>query len=124
MISIKQIYNTCLNLPSSKGVGKWVDELLWREFYLYINHYFPQSINTEFQEKYSNFQWKQDLSLFNKWKYGETGFPIVDACMKQLINTGWMHNRGRMIVASFLTKDLLIDWRMGEKWLMQNLIDG
>jgi deoxyribodipyrimidine photo-lyase len=124
MISIKQIYNTCLNLPSSKGVGKWVDELLWREFYLYINHYFPQSINTEFQEKYSNFQWKQDLSLFNKWKYGETGFPIVDACMKQLINTGWMHNRGRMIVASFLTKDLLIDWRMGEKWFMQNLIDG
>ena len=75
------------------------------------------------KKKYNNIKWSNNKKHFEKWKKGETGFPVVDACMKQLNETGFMHNRGRMIVASFLTKDLLIDWRWGEKYFAQNLID-
>lgn len=124
MLSLKNIYNELVEQKNNEGVSKWIDELLWREFYIYISYYFPKSLKDEFQAKYTNFAWETDIEKFNKWKYGNTGYPIVDACMKQLISTGWMHNRGRMIVASFLTKDLLIDWRMGEKWFMEQLIDG
>lgn len=81
-------------------------------------------MNKPFKPEYSNIRWEYDLDQFQKWKTGMTGFPIVDAAMRQAANTGYMHNRPRMIVASFLAKDLLIDWRMGEQWFMLNLIDG
>lgn len=81
-------------------------------------------MNKPFKPEYSNIEWEYDLSQFQKWTQGKTGFPIVDAAMRQASTTGYMHNRCRMIVASFLAKDLLIDWRMGEKWFMEHLIDG
>jgi deoxyribodipyrimidine photo-lyase len=81
-------------------------------------------MNKPFKPEYSNIEWSYDTSHFQAWTEGRTGFPIVDAAMRQLVHSGWMHNRCRMIVASFLAKDLLIDWRMGERFFMENLIDG
>ena len=81
-------------------------------------------MNKPFKPEYSNIIWEYDLDQFKRWTEGKTGFPIVDAAMRQATHTGYMHNRCRMIVASFLAKDLLIDWRMGEKWFMEHLIDG
>src|SRR5689334_21968864 len=77
-----------------------------------------------FKLEYSNIQWSYDARLFKAWCEGRTGYPLVDAAMRQLRSTGWMHNRCRMVVSSFLAKDLLIDWRMGERFFMENLIDG
>jgi len=81
-------------------------------------------MNKPFKPEYTNIEWEYDRDLFNAWAEGRTGFPIVDAAMRQLNHTGYMHNRCRMIVASFLAKDLLIDWRMGETYFMEHLIDG
>jgi len=80
-------------------------------------------VGNSFHSKYDNIKWNNNITFFDKWKHGMTGFPIVDACMRQLNQTGYMHNRGRMIVASFLTKDLLIDWKWGEKYFATQLID-
>ena len=88
-----------------------------------ILNYFPHVVGNSFKEKYNRIEWKNSDDDFEKWKSGKTGFPIVDACMCQLNKTGFMHNRGRMIVASFLTKDLLIDWKWGEKYFATKLID-
>ena len=99
-------------------------ELIWREFYYHVMYHFPDSETEEFNDKYSGLEWENDKKLFEAWKEGKTGFPIVDAGMRQLKTTGLMHNRVRMIVASFLTKDLLIDWRWGEKYFMDQLLDG
>lgn len=99
-------------------------ELIWREFYYHVMFHFPHSEKKAFNEKYDNVEWENDRKLFNAWKDGKTGFPIVDAGMRQLKTTGLMHNRVRMIVASFLTKDLLVDWRWGEKYFMDQLLDG
>src|SRR3569833_54481 len=82
------------------------------------------SMNKPFKPEYSNISWSYDKSQFAAWSEGRTGFPIVDAAMRQLNEMGWMHNRCRMIVASFLSKDLLIDWRMGERYFMEHLVDG
>lgn len=84
----------------------------------------PHSMNKPFKPEYSNIAWSYDMEHFAAWCEGRTGFPIVDAAMRQLRGTGWMHNRCRMIVASFLAKDFLIDWRMGERYFMENLVDG
>lgn len=81
-------------------------------------------MNKPFKPEYSNIEWSYDESSFRAWCDGQTGFPIVDAAMRQLSSTGWMHNRCRMIVASFLAKDLLLDWRMGERHFMEHLVDG
>jgi deoxyribodipyrimidine photo-lyase len=81
-------------------------------------------MNKPFKPEYSNIEWSYDTDLLEAWKKGMTGFPIVDACMRQLASMSWMHNRSRMIAASFLAKDLLIDWRLGEQHYMLNLIDG
>lgn len=89
-----------------------------------INRYSFSSMNKPFKPEYSKIEWSYDLSQFERWAAGQTGFPIVDAAMRQLLHMGYMHNRSRMIVASFLAKDLLIDWRMGERWFMEHLIDG
>lgn len=103
---------------------KFLSELIWREFYYHILYHHPRVEREAFQIKYRDLKWQNDSSLFEKWKSGQTGFPIVDAGMRQLKTTGWMHNRVRMIVASFLTKDLLIDWRWGEAYFMKALLDG
>ncbi len=107
------------------GVKTWVTEIIWREFYKYILFHNPRvSKNLSFSEKYDDFPWSADEDNFISWTKGETGVPIIDAAMRQLNNTGWMHNRLRMIVAMYLSKNLLIDWRKGEEYFMKNLIDG
>lgn len=103
---------------------QYVKELAWREFYYHILFHRPDVEKKSFHPQYENLAWENDESLFELWKNGMTGFPIVDAGMRELKTTGWMHNRVRMIVASFLTKDLLIDWRWGENYFMKELLDG
>jgi len=106
------------------GAGVWLNELIWREFYVSILHHFPHVRSGSFRPQYDEIQWDNNATLFATWCAGQTGYPIVDAAMRQLSQTGWMHNRTRMVVASFLVKDLLIDWRWGERWFMQQLVDG
>ena len=110
--------------PQIKGVVTWLNELIWREFYIQILYHFPNVAKTSFNPVLANIPWRNNASEFEAWKAGETGVPVVDAGMRQLKSTGWMHNRARMIVASYLVKDLLIDWRWGEAWFMENLLDG
>lgn len=102
----------------------WLSELIWRDFYLAILHHFPHVRGGSFRREYDAIAWDNDETLFAAWCAGQTGYPFIDAAMRQLAATGWMHNRARMAVASFLVKDLLIDWRWGERWFMQRLIDG
>ncbi|WP_438971266.1 deoxyribodipyrimidine photo-lyase [Methylophaga sp.] len=103
----------------------WLRELAWRDFYRQLLIHFPRlSMEKPFKPETDHVVWREDEPGFKAWCEGNTGFPIVDAAMRQLLQTGWMHNRLRMIVASFLTKLLLIDWRRGEQFFMQHLIDG
>lgn len=103
----------------------WLNELIWREFYRHLMTYHPDLCkHRPFIRWTDNVQWQHDDMLLQAWQDGKTGYPIVDAAMRQLNETGWMHNRLRMIVASFLVKDLLIDWRAGERYFMAQLIDG
>lgn len=109
----------------SDGVTTWISELVWRDFYQHVTVDFPQVCkNRPLQSHTDGFPWRSDEDDLNRWRRGETGIPIVDAAMRQLLETGWMHNRLRMIVAMFLTKNLRIDWRQGERWFMSQLIDG
>ncbi len=107
-----------------KGAETWLNELIWREFYLAILYHFPHVRQGSFRPKYDSIPWDNDEDAFEAWRQGQTGYPIVDAAMRQLVKSGWMHNRTRMIVASFLVKDLLVDWRWGERFFMQHLVDG
>ncbi|KZN69364.1 deoxyribodipyrimidine photo-lyase [Pseudoalteromonas luteoviolacea] len=103
----------------------YVNELIWREFYRHLMFVYPKLCKGyNFNEKYNSIAWLNQENQFKAWCEGKTGYPIVDAAMRQLNQTGWMHNRLRMIVASFLTKHLLIDWRWGESYFMSKLIDG
>lgn len=103
----------------------WLSELIWREFYRHLMTYHPQLCkHRPFIDWTEKVKWSRDRAHLEAWQQGKTGYPIVDAAMRQLAETGWMHNRLRMIVASFLVKDLLIDWREGERWFMSQLIDG
>lgn len=114
-------------LPFSRGEPGfvWLNELIWREFYRHLLVAFPPlSMERAFKPDTEALQWSRDNEGFRTWCAGQTGYPIVDAAMRCLQQTGWMHNRLRMIVASFLTKDLHIDWRRGEAWFMSKLIDG
>ena len=107
------------------GYSKWISELIWREFYIHITHTFPRvCTGRAFKAVDRRIPWRHDEADFQAWTTGRTGFPIVDAAMRQLNTTGWMHNRLRMVVAMFLTKDLLIDWRWGERHFMRHLVDG
>lgn len=107
------------------GQQTWLDELLWREFYQHTLHDFPKvSRHQPFKENTKAIEWRDAPEDLTAWQQGRTGIPIVDAGMRQLLATGWMHNRVRMITAMFLSKNLLIDWRLGEAWFMQHLIDG
>lgn len=101
----------------------WLNELIWREFFMQILDHFPRVVHQSFKSKYDNIKWRNDEQEFQKWCEGKTGYPIVDAGMRQLNRTGYMHNRARMIVASFLCKHLLIDWRWGEGYFAQKLND-
>ncbi len=106
------------------GHSTFLTEIAWHDFYLQILHHFPYVAESAFRHQYDALEWENDETLFEAWKSGKTGYPVVDAAMRQMNAEAWMHNRGRMIVASFLTKDLLIDWRWGEKYFMQQLVDG
>ena len=114
-----------LSNPSLQpGVSAWLNELIWREFYYHILAAFPDVLRFAFRRQFRKVPWRDAPSDLRAWQSGLTGYPIVDASMRQLAQTGWMHNRARMLTASFLTKDLLINWQAGEKWFMQNLLDG
>ncbi len=106
------------------SINTWIKELAWREFYQNALINFPELEKGPYREKWFNFPWQNRLDWFEAWKNGLTGIPIIDAAMRQLKSSGWMHNRCRMIVASFLVKDLLIDWKWGEKFFMKSLVDG
>lgn len=111
-------------MSSPGGATQYIKEIAWREFYYSILFHRPDSEKQSFLPQYRKLAWENDEKFFKRWCEGTTGFPIVDAGMRQLNQTGWMHNRVRMIVASFLVKDLLIDWRWGENYFMKMLIDG
>ncbi|MCB9072777.1 MAG: deoxyribodipyrimidine photo-lyase [Bdellovibrionaceae bacterium] len=113
-----------LTFKDEQGPGRFLKELVWREFYYHILYHYPLVETEAFIKKYKKIRWQNNEILFKQWCEGKTGFPIVDAGMRELNTTGWMHNRVRMIVSSFLTKDLLIDWRWGEKYFMEKLLDG
>lgn len=120
-ISIREAY-----YQIKKYLGKkdgLIKQLIWREFYYHLGDGFIDRFGKSLKQQYDNIEWDNNNILFNKWKKGETGFPIVDACMRQLNITGYMHNRGRLIVSSFLVKNLMIDWRWGEKYFAQKLVD-
>jgi deoxyribodipyrimidine photo-lyase len=107
-----------------ESVQKWIDELIWRDFYAAILDRNPHVTTGAHRREYDAVRWNHDDAAFEAWCAGRTGYPIVDAGMRQLAATGWMHNRVRMIVASFLVKDLLLDWRLGERFFYQRLVDG
>ncbi|MYL69621.1 deoxyribodipyrimidine photo-lyase [Halobacillus litoralis] len=126
-ISIRTIYHKIEEdvdfRKNTSGVDTYISELAWRDFYNMIYHFYPDANTTEMVEKYRGIPWNNDDDLLGKWKEGQTGFPLIDAAMRQLNETGWMHNRLRMAVASFLTKDLLMDWREGERYFSERLVD-
>lgn len=122
--AIASIWNECRSDESRLGIRTWQQELAWREFYQHIMYHFPELADGPYREPWKDFPWDKSEEHFQAWCEGRTGYPIVDAAMRQLNETGWMHNRCRMIVASFLTKDLIVNWQWGEKYFMQKLIDG
>ncbi|ROQ27442.1 deoxyribodipyrimidine photo-lyase [Gallaecimonas pentaromativorans] len=109
----------------ASGPGTWLNELIWRDFYQHVAWHFPRVVKGRaFQADTDAIAWSYNEAAFKAWCEGRTGYPIVDAAMRQLVATGWMHNRLRMIAASFLVKDLQLDWRLGETFFMRHLIDG
>ncbi|MES2476422.1 MAG: deoxyribodipyrimidine photo-lyase [Verrucomicrobiota bacterium] len=130
LISIRTVYAACIkarhttDLVGQTNIDIFIKELAWREFYFAILHHFPNVLDEEFNADWRGLPWDEPGEKFEAWKDGRTGFPIVDAGMRELRETGFMHNRVRMITAMFLTKDLHLDWRLGESWFMQQLVDG
>ncbi|MEM9236962.1 MAG: deoxyribodipyrimidine photo-lyase [Verrucomicrobiota bacterium] len=125
LLSIRTIYAKAAKQGASKnGVHTFIKELAWREFYFAILDHYPEVLEHEFNADWRGLPWDEPDEKFEAWKEGRTGFPIVDAGMRELLATGFMHNRLRMITAMFLTKDLHIDWRLGEQYFMQQLTDG
>ncbi|WP_353959632.1 cryptochrome/photolyase family protein [Echinicola jeungdonensis] len=117
-ISVRKLAQEAQNLNET-----FLGELIWREFFMMILYHNPKVVNHAFKSQYDRIPWRNDLEEFQKWCDGKTGFPIVDAGMRELNQTGNMHNRVRMITASFLTKHLLIDWRWGEAYFAKKLLD-
>jgi len=130
LLSVRQCFQAAQQLHASnnienEGISTWISELIWRDFYRHLLFLFPDLCKFKpFKENTDNLPWKHDEKLFHAWTEGKTGYPIVDAAMRQLKETGWMHNRLRMVAAMFLTKHLFIDWRWGEKYFMETLIDA
>ena len=112
------------HVAGDRGKITYLRELVWREFSCHLLHYFPHMIEAPFNPAFGNFPWRDDAQALRAWQRGMTGYPIVDAGMRQLWQTGWMHNRVRMIVASFLTKHLLIHWQDGARWFWDTLVDA
>ncbi|KAJ1308941.1 hypothetical protein OPQ81_004624 [Rhizoctonia solani] len=120
VLGVKQVDGGKTNGPSV-----WVSEIAWRDFYTHVMAAFPRvSMGRPFQERYADVKWETNAAHLKAWKEGKTGVPIVDAAMRQANTQGWMHNRARMITAMYLTKDLMLDWRLGEKHFMEQFIDG
>jgi deoxyribodipyrimidine photo-lyase len=125
VLSIRDCWQQASAFHAGTGIDTWQNELLWRDFYKHVMWHFPRVCrHLPWKQDVSHVPWRHDQEEFGAWCRGETGIPIIDAAMRQLLQTGWMHNRLRMIVAMFLTKHLLIDWHWGERWFMQHLIDG
>ena len=129
-ISVRELYHRVMEL-ADRGDGEvkqnartYIGELAWRDFYMQLLGHYPEVLEHEFDASWRGLPWRYDEGLLQRWKDGLTGFPIVDAGMRELRGTGQMHNRVRMIVAMFLTKDLRLDWRLGEQYFMQALMDG
>ncbi len=123
VLSIRTAYAAVAG-RSTAGARAWRNELAWRDFYCQILFHHPNVEREAFRPALRNLPWSGSAAHFDAWCRGETGYPIVDAAMRQLNASAWMHNRARMIVAAFLTKDLLVDWRRGERYFMQRLVDG
>jgi deoxyribodipyrimidine photo-lyase len=131
MISPRQAYSRAVEArkeakesAARHSIDVWISELAWRDFYSHTLYHFPHTYNISFREEYERFPWRKVQDELQAWMEARTGYPIVDAAMRQLDAIGWMHNRARMIVAAFLTKDLLIYWREGNLHFMRTLIDG
>ena len=130
LLSIRNVYAALeaaargAKTEQARSAQVFVNELCWREFYFQVLWNKPEVLELEYSPAYRGLPWSTDTAAFERWSRGQTGFPIVDAGMRQLLKTGFMHNRVRMIVAMFLTKDLHLDWRLGERWFMQRLLDG
>lgn len=130
-ISPRQVWSSAIftknltrNSAYSSNIDKFLSEIGWREFSHSLLYNFPMLPDSPFDSRFDKFEWKHDGALFKKWQKGKTGYPIVDAGMRELWKTGWMHNRVRMIVASFLTKHLLIPWQKGAEWFWDTLVDA
>jgi deoxyribodipyrimidine photo-lyase len=121
-ISIRELVRAARE-PSGRGAECWLSELIWREFYFNILYHFPHVTERAFRPEYDAIKWENNEQLFAAWCQGRTGYPLVDAAMRQINQTGYMHNRLRMLVASFLTKDCHIDWRWGEQYFADHLND-
>ncbi len=119
-----EAYKNTNSEEARNSIQTWQKELAWAEFYQHAMYFFPELAEGAYREEFKEFPWQNNPEYFQAWCDGKTGYPIVDAAMRQLNLTGWMHNRCRMIVASFLTKDLIINWQWGEKYFMQKLFDG
>ena len=146
LLSIREVYAACREAErasrsqaAKQSIATFINELIWREFYFQVLWHWPDVLDHEFQPEYRRLHWrghwrpeeesawerdKPAAADFERWKTGQTGFPIIDAAMRQLLATGFMHNRARMIVAMFLTKDLHLWWMHGESWFMRQLVDG
>jgi deoxyribodipyrimidine photo-lyase len=122
--AVSQAAENARSEEAQASIQAWQKELAWREFYQHCLYFFPELAEGPYRREFQDFPWENNPEHFQAWCEGQTGYPIVDAAMRQLNTTGWMHNRCRMIVASFLTKDLIINWQWGEKYFMQSLIDG
>ena len=126
-ISPRQVWHSALSYslgPPSNDVWTFLSELAWREFSYYLLYHFPELPQNPLRQSFDKFPWSKDQDALNRWQKGMTGYPIVDAGMRQLWHTGWMHNRVRMIAASFLVKDLLISWQTGASWFLDTLVDA
>ncbi len=109
---------------AGRGLDTYLGELLWRDFYAYVLYHNPHSAWQDLRPEFAELTWEDDPEGVDAWRRGHTGYPLVDAGMRQLTATGWMHNRVRMVVASFLCKDLLVDWRVGARFFLEHLVDG
>lgn len=124
LISSKQLYHKLIIFAGNTGLDHFLSEIGWREFSYHLLYHFAELPSNNFKSKFDNFAWENNQDHLEKWQKGMTGFPLIDAGMRQLWQTGWMHNRVRMVVASFLIKNLLIDWRIGASWFWDCLIDA
>ena len=125
-VSARQVWHAAIHHPDAGGAGiaAFLREVMWREFSCHLLHHFPEMTHRPLRREFESFPWEHDDESLRAWQRGETGYPIVDAGMRQLSRTGWMHNRVRMIAASFLVKDLRLDWRLGAAWFLDTLVDA